>query len=443
MDFYYLGTWRMDWGFGNPNKTATLIACLMLAVWLVACLWRRGFWFALPVATALGWCLVQTYSRGGMLALLAGVAILLAWVPRPWPRVRTLAVVAALWLVGLFILYARAETRYGQGLFSDDQSINSRLVVWKHFPEMLAAAPWGWGWGKAGDAYTQWFQPTDQSLNYLNLLNSHFTWMAEGGWGFSVFYIAGWCAVMLLCWPAQEWRWRGVPLAVWVALGVGGFFSQVEDTLWIWLVPLLLLGLVIWERFGRMAWPGLGSAGVSVLFSICIVFVVIFVGNAKATLPIRTENKAVIIGEGASRTIIYIDREVMGKLYGHTLRKFLKESGASISGRLYLVTETPEYVSLTDASQIIASGRMARDAKLMSDLHRVDQVILINPACFPEEMRWDAKAAAKTRVYFGEYSQFPSRSSWENCSSVRYLVIDGAGDFVPAWPGAIWKPAGT
>src|ERR1700678_390926 len=110
MDFYYHGAWRMDWGFGNPNKTATLIACLMLAVWLVACIWRWGFWFALPVATALGWCLVQTYSRGGMLALLAGVAVLLAWTPRPWPRARTIAVMASLWLVGLFILYAKAET---------------------------------------------------------------------------------------------------------------------------------------------------------------------------------------------------------------------------------------------------------------------------------------------------------------------------------------------
>jgi hypothetical protein len=66
MDFYYHGAWRMDWGFQNPNKTAVFIACLMLALWLAACVWRRGFWLALPAFTGLGYCLVHTYSRGGM-----------------------------------------------------------------------------------------------------------------------------------------------------------------------------------------------------------------------------------------------------------------------------------------------------------------------------------------------------------------------------------------
>jgi hypothetical protein len=442
MDFYYQGAWRMDWGFGNPNKTATLIACLMLAVWLVAGIWRRGFWLALPLATALGWCLVQTYSRGGMLALLAGAAVLLAWAPRPWPKARTIAVVASLWIVGLFILYSRAETRYGQGLFSDDQSINSRLVVWKHFPEMLAAAPWGWGWGKAGDAYTQWFQPLDQSINYLNLLNSHFTWMAEGGWAFSIFYIAGWLAAILICWPAQDWRIGSVPLAVWIALGVGGFFSQVEDSLWLWAVPLLLLGVAIYLRFQRKTWPGFGSAWVAGLGSVCVIALVIVVGWAGAALPIEAESRAVMLGEGANKTVLFVDREVMGKLYGHTLRKYLSESGANVSGRTYIVTETPEYAVAADASQIILSGRMARDMAVAPGPHQVGRVILINPVCFPEEMRWDGGVASKTCVYFGEYSQFPSRSSWETCSSVRYLVIDGAGNFVPAWPGAIWNPAG-
>ncbi len=130
MDFYYQGAWRMDWGLGNPNKTAVFIACLMLAVWLAPCFWRRGFWFALPVSTALSYCLVHTYSRGGMLALLAGIAILLAWASRPWPKTRAVAATGAIWIVALFIVCAKAESRYGQGLFSDDQSINSRLVVW-------------------------------------------------------------------------------------------------------------------------------------------------------------------------------------------------------------------------------------------------------------------------------------------------------------------------
>ena len=109
MNFYYNGVWRMDWGLGNPNKTATLIACLMIAVWAIALLWKHGFWPALVLFTALAWCLVETYSRGGLVALLTGMAILLASIPRPWPRSRWIAIVAALWVVGAFVLYAKAQ----------------------------------------------------------------------------------------------------------------------------------------------------------------------------------------------------------------------------------------------------------------------------------------------------------------------------------------------
>ena len=32
-EIFFQGFWRMDWGLGNPNKTAALIAILMVAVW--------------------------------------------------------------------------------------------------------------------------------------------------------------------------------------------------------------------------------------------------------------------------------------------------------------------------------------------------------------------------------------------------------------------------
>jgi hypothetical protein len=441
MDFYYHGAWRMDWGLGNPNKTATLIACLMLSVWLVACLVRRGFWIVLPVSMALGWCLVQTYSRGGMLAALAGLAVLLSWAPRPWPRARTIAAVAGLWITGLFILYAKAEMRYGQGVFSDDQSISSRLVVWKHFPEMLAAAPWGWGWGKAGDAYTQWFQPPDQSINYLNLLNSHFTAMTEGGWIFSMVYVAGWFTAIAFCWPVQDGRMRGVPLAVWTAFGVGGFFSQVEDTPWLWVLPLTLLGVAVGIRFQQRISPNLLGFGMPGLFSAGVVAAIILVGKITSTWPIKFDGDAVVLGGGANKTVIYIDREVTGKLYGHTLRKFLQKAGTL--DQIYLITENPEYITPAGVSQIIMSGSMASNILRISPRTEWNQVVLINPTCFPEEMHWNAGSAFKMCVCFGEYSQFASRSSWESCAGVRHYVIEGAGDFVPAWPSVIWNPAGA
>lgn len=44
----------MDWGLGNPNKTAALIACLMIGLWALAFIRKWGFWVALVGFTALG-----------------------------------------------------------------------------------------------------------------------------------------------------------------------------------------------------------------------------------------------------------------------------------------------------------------------------------------------------------------------------------------------------
>jgi hypothetical protein len=208
-------------------------------------------------------------------------------------------------------------------------------------------------------------------------------------------------------------------------------------------VPLLLLGLVVYRRFQQKAWPKWGSIGKGGLYSACAVTVLILIGSFSTAASIRAENKAVIIGGGTNRVVVFVDREVMGKLYGHTLRKYLAEGGAAISANTYIVTETPEYRMPDGVSQIIISGRMVQNLQRAAELRRANQVILINPESFPEEMRWIAPVASRMRVYFGEYSQEPSRSSWEACSGVRYRVISGAGDFVPAWPGAIWNPTGA
>lgn len=438
MDFYYHGAWRMDWGLGNPNKTAVLIACLTVAAWGAAYRFRSGFWWALGASIVLAWCLVQTYSRGGMTALLAGLAVLLAFAPRPWPRARWVGAMAALWIIGLFILGGGAGERYGQGLFGDDPSVQNRISIWKYFPEMLAAAPWGWGWGRAGDSYTQWFQPPGQALNYLNLISSHFTWMAEGGWFFSAFYLFAWVVVYLICWPMREWRCGPVPLAGWTALAVGACFSHVEDSPWLWIVPLALLGHAAWSRARLKQWPASSALVLGAALSISIVALVVLAGIHAARLPIIAARGGVVMGRGPHLRAIIVDRGVMGKLFGHTLRKYLLEHRDELSDTTFFVTECPDDAMPAQASQAVISGRMLKDPAVVASLQHSGQIILVNPVCFPEETAWDASLAARTEVYFGEYSQEPSRSSWSSCPNIKMRIIDGAGDFVPEWPQAIW-----
>lgn len=443
MNFYYNGIWRMDWGLGNPNKTATLIACLMIAVWAIPMIWRRGFWPVLVIFTALAWCLVQTYSRGGMVSFLAGMGVLLLWIPRPWPKARWIGVVASLWILGGFVLYAKAQMRYGQGLFTEDQSINNRLVIWRHVPEMMAAAPLGWGFGKAGDSYTQWFQPFNQSLNYLNLVNSHFTWMVEGGWLVSILYIVAWLTILLLCQPFQQSRIKALPLAIWISFGVGACFSHVEESIWLWILPLLALGYVIFERFHIRQWPRMSSFALSGAASVGIVAVFILIGLASPSLPITSSAGVATIGKGSTKTLIFVDRQVMGSLYGHTFRKFLAKNPDQLAKNTFILAESSHDLPSSDINYVVVSGRFTQEDNLVSRFNQGEQIILVNPSCFPEETKLNNGLIAKTLVYFGEYSQVPSRSSWSSYPGIKALQIDGASDFVPSWPQAILTPHKT
>jgi hypothetical protein len=443
MNFYYNGVWRMDWGLGNPNKTAILIACLMLAVWAMPVIWKRSFWPVLIIFTALAWCLVQTYSRGGMVAFLLGMGILLAWIPRPWPKERWIAAVASLWILGGFVLYSKAQARYGQGLFTEDQSINSRLVVWGHAPEMMAAAPWGWGAGKAGDAYTQWYQPTDQSGFYLNLINSHLTWMVEWGWLASTVYIFLWLVILLLCWPAQPARIQAIPLAIWTTLGVGAFFSHVEGSVWLWVIPLPSLVYVISERRQARQWPSISSFIMSGAASLGIVVILVLTGFATSSFPITAGNGIVTIGRGSTKTLVFVDRQVMGPYFGKTFRKFMAKEHDELFKNTFVLVESEDSLPANPVKLLVISGKFIQSNRVISYLSKGKKIIFVNPAGFPDEAGFNKNLVDNMWVYFGEYSQAPSRSSWSNYPGIKTLQIDGASDFVPAWPQAILPPHKT
>jgi len=237
---YYQGVWRMDWGLGNPNTTAALIALLMLAVWTLPLIRRWLFWVALPLCTALGLCLMHTMSRGGVVAAVAGFVVLLVHrgllvnrrgrgehgedsvthykahetrqsnAQRPQRSLRlimsikALAVVAAVMVVFVGAVTFKTSARFAKS--HNDRSVSNRLVIWKQTPRMMVDAPWGWGIGNASTAYMSWYQPLEKSERYRTLVNSHLVWLVEFGWPMRVLYVFGWVAVFVLCMKPQRAR---------------------------------------------------------------------------------------------------------------------------------------------------------------------------------------------------------------------------------------------
>jgi hypothetical protein len=438
MDFHFHGFWRMDWGLGNPNKTAVLIACLMIGAWAAAWPWRMGFWWACLVNAALGGCLVHTYSRGGLLAASTGIAVLLASAPRLWPTLRLAAGLALVWFIGAAAFLAEADQRYAQGILTSDPSIHARWAVWRHFPELLAAAPWGWGWGRAGDAYTQWFQPPQESDNYLNLLSTHFTWMAEGGWLFSVLYLAAWVLVISACLPVRDCRFGAVPLAVWLTFALGGCFSQVADSPWLWVLPVLALAAAVHDRWRARANVPRTSFAMAAALGIVAVAILVVAGKTDNPLFLRKEGPTIALGRGPERIAVAVDRTVFGQLYGHTLRRFLAAHPSLLDRATLELSEAPAWQPPADVRQLILTGDRVLDTPRGFDSASSWSLVLANPMHPPDEIGLPGCALQMATVYFGEYSASPARAGWAH--HPRLHLIAGAAEFLPAWPATLLIP---
>ena len=167
------------------------------------------------------------------------------------------------------------------------------------------------------------------------------------------------------------------------------------------------------------------------------------IGTVTAAQPIAYAHGSVTVGNGPTNTVIFVDRRVMGSLYGHAFRKYVATNGDEFPDGSYCFVETSRDLPLPSPRRVIVSGDFAREPHIISKIARGTQMIIVNPACSPDEGGWDVKLIGKATVYFGEYSQAPSRSTWSNVRGIKALQIDGASDFVPSWPQIILSSSRT
>lgn len=426
----------MDWGLGNPNTTAALIATLMIAVWLLALIRRWGFWVALGLFTILGGCLIHTISRGGLVAVFVGIVPLIAAAPRPWPMKRIIAIGVAVWAMIGFAFYLNAHERYSQGVAKEDRSITNRLHVWKHAPLMIVDAPKGWGFKNAARAYMRWYQPLEDRESYRTFVNSHLEWLIEFGWPMRFIYIFAWGGVFLLCVPSQSRRWLMVPLGIWIAFAVASTFSSVAESPWVWMVPgISLLAVVIYRMFKR-DWPRLSTwsipVGVAALFCSAL-----YLAGGKGT-KVQGSLERVVIGHGKVVLWLVADERVLGgDRFAKSLRRHLDQHPTDRAvGVVWSVAALPD--DLSQARVVMAGlpdgleqGTMQRVSASASNL------IFLSPGCYPQEAGMDANMKTPVETLFGEFSQSMVLSAWEDTGTVRR--IEGAGDFLPAWPKIIFE----
>jgi O-Antigen ligase len=431
--FYFEGVQRLDWGLGNPNKTATLIAELMILVWALSFRKRPTlFYCAAILFTVLGCCLALTYSRGGFVACAVGISLLLYFSPWTWTKMRKVVFLLCVGVMAGYMVYSGASRRYVQGIRDADPSIQSRLEIWKMAPRMMVDAPHGWGLGQSGQAYLQWYQPLESDRGYRTLVNSHLTWLVEGGWGMRYLYLAGWIMAFVVCFVKRENRVYPIPLGVWSAFALSATFSSVAEAFVLWLIPVACLLGALWIRVQEKQWITKWQALLMTLLPLIACMILYNAGSISNPLRIKKTRQAIIVGSGGPAVWLVMDTQrFTSESWARTLRGELHKRGAgfcvAIGDRLQSLTyQSPKRIVIWGRPSNIDSAEAARHLPLAS------QLVLYAPQFYPQEAAADLRVRLRTAtVYFGEFSQSAFLSSWENETEIKR--VPASGDYFPRW----------
>ena len=260
---------RLQWPFPNPNENGFLFAGLAL---LSTVLFFRSRWWIRAlggvfflVAVML---LVSTASRGSMLALLAGLLPIAGFRLKAVLRSKAVWTLVALVCVALAVWFCTHDVKlFTRGFKGKSTWSNQvRLEMWEKVPQMMVEAPDGWSFTNVGVGYFSWYQDLNELTMPGSLMNEHLTRLAGYGWYGRFGYLFAWIFGLALL-AVVAWRTRNaVPLGVWLAFAVAGWFNPVFVNWMLWIVPVAAGGLFLcgqpWQRISRRfaVWMCAGSA---------------------------------------------------------------------------------------------------------------------------------------------------------------------------------------
>jgi hypothetical protein len=344
---------RALFGFGNPNHAGAFFAMLAICMWGLQPHLRSRFASRLAGLLSLA-CVVAvllTASRGAFLALMVGfIALWISSRSRDDARTFKHLVVLGVSILALALLFGRMGSRL-MDVNASEGSTNSRLTIMSAVPSMMRAAPQGWGFGNAANAYHNWFQAIDDHRLYKHLISSHATWLVEGGWGFRFFYIACWSAAL-----AFSYRFP-IAFGVLACFASVLFFNHVGWDWRVWVIPaIVLVASVVVEpsqkhkfRIKVLSKLLLLSCGVSGSLLLLALL---------SKTQIRLRGETVYCGYGEPRVMFY--RPSLPVLGIHPGKEVRANSPASFSNDPNsLHAEKPAHMVLSGMTELPEAGSMS------------------------------------------------------------------------------------
>jgi hypothetical protein len=462
--YYYHGHLRWNCGWANPNFSGAFLATLEPAIWMTAGLLScksRGKtvgYYQFAAEFACWFLLAHTYSRGAMVAAFCARAA--------WQAMHRELTALKTW--GRYLLAPLActlLTGFGGRIYSvvatKDLSVWHRFDFWTAAARMLAAAPWtGWGLGRSGFAYHNWYENLSRNDDVTDMVSSYLTFGVERGlpalclviFISACFVYGGMSAARSAANAGRPKLVLAAATSAGIAWLVANFFSTIYAAPSLWIGPGVAAGVV---ATSRCTWQTLGvrkilrCAGFAVGLG-CLFVVAGTALEGRSSILVRRSAGDVVTLESRIHSSektqrpavdIWSDPPVLGNYVGRRLRIWMQQPG----GPERLVVHAAFRNDPQPAQENRILVLVGRRASLLPSLPRlpVEGVILVNPA------QWSREGLSRLRglkalIVIPEIDQTGSNGAVKNeahALGVKVLLSPGVGrDLRATWPDII-QPA--
>jgi hypothetical protein vspiD_18365 len=425
-----IGAERLDWfGFGisSANRTAAFIACAIIASWMFAAVFKKiGFWISIVLSLMLFYFLIQTQSRGALVALAIALAIFFAVGKIEYTKSRILVLVAALVVVGCFYFQSSLSTRMSNMAALQSSSANCRADIYLSGIKMLTDAPHGFPPENSPvEIYMRWYQNPDDGESYISMINSHLEFMCAHGFLLRFAYIAFWTFVLAVAFPLNRNALNTAIFATWICFGLCAVFSNVMNYWVLWIIPTTTLVLaIVCNRRRLFSYKFYSAILFTAVIAIAFIYAVSYLLPRDCKLQFKP-NGDVLCGDfGSPKYLLFSPVEkTVGTKFGSELVVFCKENNVCVM----VSNNVP---SNEFDSAIICDIENASELSAIKSKNK----ILLNPQ-FNED--FEKSKSEETTIFLGGFSDWRSRKAWrlaanEN-SRLKVVVLDGVADYVPNW----------
>ena len=437
--------WRRDgrlqlW-FGTGNRAGAFLAMILLAGFALVLGTRRLPWrivgALISVLALVGVFLSQ--SRGALVASLVSVMV----VEVCWLHGRGLLTRKRLLIAGLVTAVVCAVVAVlfvvvlPRGIMSYVRSDGLRWEMLRGFPRMMCDAPWGWGLGNCGAAYSDWYSTADEWRYLASLFSDHLSVMADCGWIGGGLYLL---AVLTGLFVLVRLAWIGgptAPLGLWCVLAVAACWNPVLAARTILWLPLASLLFLIRDRRWMCGRFWLKPIVAGVLCCAAVLLSVWAIGeNTLYTPRISRQGRAVLVN--GDRPVIWLvrDDDVLGSSFmpKEEIRWFY---WANPTAPAVGIVPDLDALGRTGVRRLVLSGRhcgefLRRFRNRVPGLAVPPEIVFLSPGFAAPEIPRQLHERSRVSMVVGEFAARYD-PGFGSDPIVKAVIVRGAELYIPGW----------